>query len=101
MGCRFVLDDFGQGLSSFSYLKNLPLDYLKIDGGFVREMVADPIQAALVESIHDIGEVMGLRTIAESVEDEATLEALRQIGVDYVQGYLLQRPRPLTEVKEP
>ena len=101
MGCRFVLDDFGQGLSSFSYLKNLPLDYLKIDGGFVREMVADPIHAALVESIHDIGEVMGLRTIAESVEDEATLEALLQIGVDYVQGYLLQRPRPLTKVKEP
>mgnify|MGYP001815726028 CR=1 FL=1 len=98
MGCRFVLDDFGQGLSSFGYLKNLPLDFLKIDGGFVREMVADPIQAALVASIHEIGEVMGLRTIAESVEDEATLEALRQIGVDYVQGYLFQRPRPLSEI---
>jgi Amt family ammonium transporter len=63
-------------------------------------MVADPIQAALVASIHEIGEVMGLRTIAESVEDEATLEALRQIGVDYVQGYLFQRPRPLTESRE-
>ena len=97
MGCRFVLDDFGQGLSSFGYLKNLPLDFLKIDGGFVREMVSDPIQAALVASIHEIGEVMGLRTIAESVEDEATLEALRDIGVDYVQGYLFQRPRPLSE----
>ena len=97
MGCRFVLDDFGQGLSSFGYLKNLPLDFLKIDGGFVREMVADPIQAALVASIHEIGEVMGLGTIAESVEDEATLEALRQIGVDYVQGYLFQRPRPLSK----
>ena len=96
MGCRFVLDDFGQGLSSFGYLKNLPLDFLKIDGGFVREMVADPIQAALVASIHEIGEVMGLRTIAESVENEATLEALRHIGVDYVQGYLFQRPRPLS-----
>jgi len=101
MGCRFVLDDFGQGLSSFGYLKNLPLDFLKIDGGFVREMVADPIQAALVASIHEIGAVMGLRTIAESVENEATLEALRQIGVDYVQGYLFQRPRPLTEGKKP
>ena len=98
MGCRFVLDDFGQGLSSFGYLKNLPLDFLKIDGGFVREMVADPIQAALVASIHEIGEVMGLRTIAESVEDEATLDALRQIGVDYVQGYLFQRPRPLSDI---
>ena len=101
MGCRFVLDDFGRGLSSFGYLKNLPLDYLKIDGGFVREMVADPIQAALVASIHEISEVMGLRTIAESVEDEATLEALRQLGVDYVQGYLFQRPRPLTPTSEP
>ena len=101
MGCRFVLDDFGQGLSSFGYLKNLPLDFLKIDGGFVREMVADPIQAALVASIHDIGEVMGLRTIAESVEDEATLEALRQIGVDYAQGYFFQRPRPLIKGKNP
>jgi EAL domain-containing protein (putative c-di-GMP-specific phosphodiesterase class I) len=94
-GCRFVLDDFGQGLSSFGYLKNLPLDYLKIDGEFVRAMVNDPIQAALVASIHEIGKVMGLRTVAESVEDEPTLEALRKIGVDYGQGYHLHRPSPL------
>ena len=94
VGCLFVLDDFGQGLSSFGYLKNLPLDYLKIDGEFVREMVDDPIQAALVNSIREIGEVMGLRTIAESVEDEATLEALSDIGVDYAQGYFLARPEP-------
>jgi EAL domain-containing protein (putative c-di-GMP-specific phosphodiesterase class I) len=94
IGCLFVLDDFGQGLSSFGYLKNLPLDYLKIDGEFVREMVDDPIQAALVNSIREIGEVMGLRTIAESVEDEATLDALSKIGVDYAQGYYLARPQP-------
>lgn len=101
MGCLFVLDDFGQGLSSFGYLKSLPLDFLKIDGAFVREMVQDPIQAALVSSIRDIGEVMGLRTIAESVEDAATFEALAKIGVDYVQGYYLHRPQPLTTSSPP
>lgn len=101
MGCLFVLDDFGQGLSSFSYLKSLPLDFIKIDGAFVREMVEDPIQAALVSSIKDIGEVMGLQTIAESVEDVATYQALTQIGVDYVQGYYLDRPQPLTTSSPP
>ena len=101
MGCLFVLDDFGQGLSSFSYLKNLPLDFIKIDGAFVREMVDDPIQAALVSSIKDIGRVMGLATIAESVEDAATFEALTEIGVDYVQGFYLDRPQPLTTISPP
>ncbi len=94
-GCRFVLDDFGSGLSSFAYLKNLPVDFLKIDGGFVRDMVGSPVQRALVESIHQIGRVMGIRTIAESVEDRATLEILREIGVDYVQGYGISLPEPL------
>jgi len=93
MGCRFVLDDFGKGLSSFSYLKNLPVDYLKIDGEFVRNLTSDPIQAALVGSIHDIGQVMGLMTIAEAVEDRETLEALKEIGVDYVQGFYFSKPR--------
>ncbi len=95
MGCAFVLDDFGKGLSSFSYLKNLAVDYLKIDGEFVRNLTTDPIQAALVGSIHEIGRVMGLRTIAESVEDKETLEALRVIGVDYVQGFYFSKPRLL------
>jgi diguanylate cyclase (GGDEF)-like protein/PAS domain S-box-containing protein len=95
MGCRFVLDDFGKGLSSFGYLKNLPVDFLKIDGQFVRDLTQDRIQRALVASIHDIGQVMGLQTIAESVETEETLDALRNIGVDYVQGFLLARPEPL------
>ncbi len=95
LGCRFVLDDFGSGLSSFAYLKNLAVDFLKFDGGFVRDMNGDPVHRALVESIHQIGKVMGLCTIAESVEDAETLESLRGIGVDYAQGYGLSLPEPL------
>ena len=95
LGCHFALDDFGTGLSSFSYLKSLPVDYLKIDGGFVKGMVADGIDHALVEAIHHIGHVMGLKTIAEWVESEAILLKLRRIGVDYGQGYALGYPRPL------
>ncbi|HEV2855495.1 MAG TPA: EAL domain-containing protein [Thermoanaerobaculia bacterium] len=95
LGFRFVLDDFGSGLSSFAYLKNLQVDFLKIDGGFVRDMIGSSVQRALVESIHQIGRVMGIRTIAESVEDRTTLEALREIGVNYAQGYGLSMPEPL------
>jgi diguanylate cyclase (GGDEF)-like protein/PAS domain S-box-containing protein len=95
LGFRFVLDDFGSGLSSFAYLKNLQVDFLKIDGAFVRDMVGSSVQRALVESIHQIGQVMNIRTIAESVEDRTTLEALRQIGVNYAQGYGLSMPEPL------
>jgi EAL domain-containing protein (putative c-di-GMP-specific phosphodiesterase class I) len=96
LGCRFVLDDFGSGLSSFAYLKNLQVDFLKIDGAFVRDMIGSPVQRALVESIHQIGQVLGIRTIAESVEDRATLEVLREIGVDYAQGYGIAVPEPLS-----
>jgi diguanylate cyclase (GGDEF)-like protein/PAS domain S-box-containing protein len=95
MGCRFVLDDFGSGLSSFAYLKNLRVDFLKIDGEFVRDMLEGSIQRALVESINQIGHVMGIRTIAEAVENAAILEALRAIGVDYAQGYCIAAPEPL------
>jgi diguanylate cyclase (GGDEF)-like protein/PAS domain S-box-containing protein len=96
LGCRFILDDFGSGLSSFAYLKNLQVDFLKIDGAFVRDMVGSHVQRALVESIHQIGHVMGIRTIAESVENRATLEMLREIGVDYVQGFGIAMPEPLS-----
>jgi diguanylate cyclase (GGDEF)-like protein/PAS domain S-box-containing protein len=95
MGCRFVLDDFGSGLSSFAYLKNLQVDFLKIAGEFVRDMAGDEVRRALVAAIHQVGHVMKIATIAEAVEDERTLEALRAIGVDYAQGYLLGRPEPL------
>jgi diguanylate cyclase (GGDEF)-like protein/PAS domain S-box-containing protein len=95
-GVCFVLDDFGSGLSSFAYLKNLKVDFLKIDGEFVRNLMGDSIQRAIVEAIHQVGHVMGIRTIAEGVEDRATLEALRAIGVDYAQGYWIAAPEPLT-----
>ena len=85
-GCFFALDDFGTGLSSFEYLKNLPVDFLKIDGGFVRNMINDPINYAIVESINQIGHVMGIQTIAECVENAYTLTALRALNVDYAQG---------------
>jgi diguanylate cyclase (GGDEF)-like protein len=94
-GCQFALDDFGSGLSSFAYLKQLAVDFLKIDGVFVKDVVDDPINLAMVQSIHDIGKVMGKRTIAEFVENDGILEKLREVGVDYAQGYRVGRPKPL------
>ncbi|KAB7622983.1 EAL domain-containing protein [Alkalilimnicola sp. S0819] len=94
-GCRFALDDFGSGLSSFAYLRSLPVDYLKIDGAFVRNMSKDAIDRAMVVSINEVGHVMGIETIAEFVEDAATRELLRELGVDYVQGYGIHKPEPL------
>ncbi len=94
-GCRFILDDFGSGLSSFAYLRDLQVDFLKIDGEFVQNMMEDRVKRAMVESINQIGHVMGLQTIAEWVENRQTLEALKEFGVDYAQGYWLCRPQPL------
>ncbi len=97
-GCRFSLDDFGSGLSSFTYLKNMQVDYLKIDGSFVRDMADDAMDHAMVSAINQVGHVMGLKTIAEGVENEATLEQLRRMGVDFAQGFGIEPPRPLEEL---
>jgi diguanylate cyclase (GGDEF)-like protein/PAS domain S-box-containing protein len=95
LGSSFALDDFGSGLSSFAYLRNLPVDYVKIDGAFVKNIDTDPINFAIVEGIHKIGRVMGLKTIAEFAATESVLATLRTIGIDYAQGYALSRPEPL------
>ena len=99
LGCRFSLDDFGKGVSSFAYLKSLPVDFVKIDGAFVKDMVRDPVDAAMVEAITRVGHVMGIQTIAEFVEDEETLERLREIGVDYAQGFGIARPGPFLQAR--
>ncbi len=99
-GCTFALDDFGSGLSSFAYLKSLPVDFLKIDGHFVKDIAEDPIDRAFVESINQIGHVMGLTTIAEFVENDAILKTLEDIGVDYAQGYGVHVPAPLADLKQ-
>jgi EAL domain-containing protein (putative c-di-GMP-specific phosphodiesterase class I) len=94
-GCTFALDDFGSGLSSYAYLKNLPVDFLKIDGAFVKEMDRNPSDFAVVKSISEIGHFMGKKIIAEYVENETILGMLREIGVDYAQGYVIDKPRRL------
>jgi EAL domain-containing protein (putative c-di-GMP-specific phosphodiesterase class I) len=95
MGCHFLLDDFGVGLSSFSYLKSLAVDYLKLDGCFVKNMVNDAIDGAMIKAINQIGHTMDIKTIAEFVENEATLRAVHDIGVDYAQGYVIAKPAPI------
>lgn len=97
-GCQFALDDFGSGLSSFAYLKNLKVDLLKIDGMFVKDIVTDPIDEAMVKSINDVGHVMGMETIAEFVEDESIKKRLIELGIDYGQGYGLGKPVPIDDI---
>ena len=96
LGCHFSLDDFCAGMSSFAYLKHLPVDFLKIDGSFVKDMLDDPINRAMVEVINHIGHVMGKRTIAEFVETTQIEQALLEIGVDFAQGYVIERPQLFT-----
>ena len=97
IGCSFSLDDFGSGTSSFGYLKRLPVDYLKIDGAIIRDMVTDETSAAMVLAINQVGHTMNLRTIAEYVESAAIMEHLREIGVDYAQGFEVGVPVPFAD----
>jgi len=97
-GCRFALDDFGSGMSSFGYLKGLPVDFIKIDGVFVRDIVNDPIDHAIVDTINRLGHVMGIKTIAEFVENDATRAQLQALGVDFVQGYGIHVPESLAHI---
>ena len=96
LGCKFALDDFGEGMSSFGYLKHLPVDFLKIEGGFVKEMLHDPIDREMVRSINEIGHLTGKQTIAEFAENEEIIAMLRGIGVDYAQGYGVSEPKRVT-----
>jgi diguanylate cyclase (GGDEF)-like protein/PAS domain S-box-containing protein len=94
LGCRFAIDDFGTGMSSLAYLKNLPIDYLKIDGSFVKNLASDRIDCVMVESFNHIAHAMNIQTIAEFVENKTILQKLQEIGIDYAQGYEIARPSP-------
>jgi EAL domain-containing protein (putative c-di-GMP-specific phosphodiesterase class I) len=95
LGCGFALDDFGRGFGSFYYLKHLPLNYLKIDGDFIRNLAHNLVDQQVVKAVVQVAKALGYKTIAEYVQDEATVLALRHYGVDYMQGYHVGRPRAL------
>ena len=95
MGCSFALDDFGSGMGSFANLKSLSLDYLKIDGAFTRDLSSDTVHRAMVSAVVELGRTLRFQVVAEQVEDQAAFEAVREMGVDFVQGYIVERPRPL------
>lgn len=99
-GCLFALDDFGTGLSSFEYLKHLPVDFIKIDGQFISDVATDPVNYAMVKSIDGIAKVMGKRTVAEFVENQTTLSTLKEIGVDFAQGNIVSTPKPISSLLE-
>jgi diguanylate cyclase (GGDEF)-like protein/PAS domain S-box-containing protein len=92
LGCKFSLDDFGSGLSSFTYLKNLPVDYLKIDGQFIRNVAEDAVDESMVKAINEVGQAMGIETIAERVETKQVVDKLSELGIKYAQGYYIARP---------
>jgi diguanylate cyclase (GGDEF)-like protein/PAS domain S-box-containing protein len=98
LGCLVALDDFGSGMSSFSYLKTLPVDFLKIDGGFIRTLADDQVNRAMTEAINRVAHVMTIQTIAESAESDSVVAILRELGVDHAQGYALARPRPIEDL---
>ena len=93
-----ALDDFGSGMASFAYLRGFPVDYLKIDGEFVQDMTTDAVDYEIVEAIHNVGRVMGIKTVAESVENADILAALVLVGVDFAQGYHISRPMPMMDI---
>lgn len=94
-GCRFSLDDFGSGLSSFSYLRELPVDFVKIDASFVRNISTSPTDLAIVSAMNEVAHALGLKTIAEGIENAKTLETVKKIGIDYAQGFYIAMPEPL------
>ena len=97
-GHALILDDFGTGLSSFNYLRQFPVDGLKIDGSFIRQLKNSPVDRVIVESINEIAHKLGIKTVAEFIEDHETLEIVRKIGIDQAQGYALGRPTALDEI---
>ncbi len=101
LGVRVALDDFGAGASSFGYLKTMTVDYLKIDGQFIRDLITNPLDEAAVRCFADVAQVVGMKTIAEFVDDPAILEKLRAMGIDYAQGYLMHRPASIEELLSP
>ena len=100
LGCHFSIDDFGTGFSTFAYLKQIPAGSVKIDGSFVKDMIRDPIDAALVKAIHDTAQSLGKTTVAEFVEDEETLICLEKLGVHYAQGYHIGKPADINEINQ-
>lgn len=99
-GLKIALDDFGSGFASYAYLRSLPLDFLKIDGSFISNIENDPINQAMVRSMVQISRKLGLQTVAEFVESQASLDCLQQLGIDYAQGYFIGRPQPLSRLAD-
>jgi Amt family ammonium transporter len=101
MGCEFALDDFGSGVSSFSTLRTLPIDYLKIDGSFIRNLAVDSVNQAMVAAMIELSRSLNFRIVAEQVEDQSSLDTVRRMGIDFVQGFVIGRPLPLSIIPNP